>query len=148
MSGPAGSDLCASFVEALGLKTLFSALMGKVHSELVVSVCCSHRPLQASKKQKVTALASEDLSHILGIILSLLSNLPSDSTDRMRLLAKFVESDYAKVDKLLETREGTLSRLKSIDAEIEAEKKVRIVLALKMIDPNRFIRRNCLLKMA
>ncbi|KAI9574458.1 Catenin-beta-like protein [Boletus coccyginus] len=114
MSGPAGSDLCASFVEALGLKTLFSALMGKVHSELVVS---------ASKKQKVTAPASEDLSHILGIISSLLSNLPSDSTDRMCLLAKFVESDYAKVDKLLETREGTLSRLKSIDAEIEAEKK-------------------------
>jgi len=66
----------------------------------------------------------------------------------MRLLAKFVESDYAKVDKLLETREGTLSRLKSIDTGIEAEKKVRIVWALKANDLNRSTRRNCLLKMA
>ncbi|KAG6378935.1 hypothetical protein JVT61DRAFT_13221 [Boletus reticuloceps] len=41
----------------------------------------------------------------------------------MRLLAKFVESDYAKVDKLLETRENTLNRLEFVDAEIEAEKK-------------------------
>ena len=45
----------------------------------------------------------------------------------MRLLAKFVESDYAKVDKLLEIREGTLGRLKTIDTEIEAEKNVRLV---------------------
>lgn len=36
MSGPAGSEVCSNFVEALGLKTLFSALMGKVHSGLVV----------------------------------------------------------------------------------------------------------------
>ena len=30
LSGPAGADLCTTFVEALGLKTLFTALMGKV----------------------------------------------------------------------------------------------------------------------
>ena len=30
MSGVAGSPVCESFIEALGLKTLFSALMGKV----------------------------------------------------------------------------------------------------------------------
>ena len=79
----------------------------------------------------MTAPASEDISHILGIISSLFSNLPSDSTDRMRLLAKFVESNYAKVDKLLEIRENALSRLRSIDAEIEAEKKVRLISAVK-----------------
>ena len=49
----------------------------------------------------------------------------------MRLLAKFVESNYAKVDKLLEIRENALSRLRSIDAEIEAEKKVRLISAAK-----------------
>jgi hypothetical protein len=32
MSGPMGSQLCSNFVEALGLKTLFSAFMGKVNS--------------------------------------------------------------------------------------------------------------------
>lgn len=30
MSGPAGTATCEVFVEALGLKTLFSAFMGKV----------------------------------------------------------------------------------------------------------------------
>jgi len=30
MSGPGGSAICIAFVEALGLKTLFSAFMGKV----------------------------------------------------------------------------------------------------------------------
>ncbi|KAF9222012.1 DUF1716-domain-containing protein [Gyrodon lividus] len=107
MSGSAGSELCSNFVDALGLKTLFSAFMGK-----------------ASKKQKITAPASEDTSHILGIISSLLSNLTSDSTDRIRLLAKFVENNYEKVDKLLEIRENTYSRLRVVDAEIEAEKKM------------------------
>lgn len=76
----------------------------------------------------MAAPASEDISHILGIISSLLSNLPSDSTHRVRLLTKFVADDYAKVDKLLETRENALGRLKSVDAEIEAEKKVCLVL--------------------
>ncbi|KIJ70518.1 hypothetical protein HYDPIDRAFT_78492 [Hydnomerulius pinastri MD-312] len=107
MSGPAGSEICSNFVEALGLKTLFSAFMGKT-----------------SKKQKSTAPASEDTAHILGIISSLLSNLPSDSTDRIRLLAKFVENNYEKADKLLEVRENACSRLKIVDAEIEAEKKM------------------------
>lgn len=66
----------------------------------------------------------------------------------MRLLAKFVESDYAKVDKLLETRENTLSRLKSADAEIEVEKKVGLVWTLKPMDMNRSTHRNCSLKTA
>ena len=30
MSGAAGSTVCEAFIEALGLKTLFSAFMGKV----------------------------------------------------------------------------------------------------------------------
>ncbi|KAI6035421.1 hypothetical protein F5J12DRAFT_793305 [Pisolithus orientalis] len=108
MSGPAGSEVCSTFVEALGLKTLFSAFMGKV-----------------SKKQKRNAgtQATEDTSHILGIISSLFTNLPSASSGRIRLLAKFVENEYEKVDKLLEIREHASNRLKQVDTEIETEKK-------------------------
>lgn len=58
---------------------------------------------------------------------SLFTNLPSDSSDRIRLLAKFVENNYEKVDKLLEMREHASSRLKVVDSEIETEKKVLIV---------------------
>ncbi|KAJ7276448.1 Catenin-beta-like protein [Mycena haematopus] len=108
MSGSSGTASCEAFVEALGLKTLFSAFMGKT-----------------SKKQKTGPAppASEDTSHILGILSSLFSNIPSESPARIRLLAKFVEGTYEKVDKLLEIRDNATSRLKAADAEIEAEKK-------------------------
>jgi len=108
MSGAAGTATCETFVEALGLKTLFSAFMGK-----------------ASKKSKAhaEALASEDASHTLGIISSLLSNLPSEQPARIRLLAKFVESNYEKAEKLLEIRDAAQGRLKTVEKEIEAEKK-------------------------
>ncbi|KAI9063252.1 DUF1716-domain-containing protein [Trametes sanguinea] len=109
MSGPAGTAACETFVEALGLKTLFSSFMGK----------------QAGKKQKATAghAASEDTAHTLGIVSSLLSNLASDSPARIRLLAKFVENNYEKPEKLLEIREAAQGRLKATDKEIEDEKK-------------------------
>ncbi|KAI0081766.1 DUF1716-domain-containing protein [Panus rudis PR-1116 ss-1] len=102
MSGPAGTAACETFVEALGLKNLFSTFMGK-----------------AKKK----ATAPEDTSHTLGIVSSLFTNLASDSPARIRLLAKFVENNYEKVDKLLEIRDAASGRLKETDADIEKEKK-------------------------
>lgn len=40
----------------------------------------------------------------------------------MRLLAKFVENTYEKVDRLLDLREGAVNRLAVVDKEIEQEK--------------------------
>lgn len=106
MSGPDGGPVCTAFVEALGLKTLFSAFMGK------------------AKKGKSSALPPpEDIGHILGIMSSLFSNLESDSTDRIRLLAKFVENNYEKAERLLDIRDNAVTRLKQTDALIEREKK-------------------------
>ncbi|KAI1795224.1 Catenin-beta-like protein [Ganoderma leucocontextum] len=108
MSGPAGTAACETFVDALGLKTLFSSFMGK-----------------ANKKQKANAghAASEDTAHTLGIVSSLLSNLASDSPARIRLLAKFVENSYEKPEKLLEIRDSAHTRLKVTEKEIADEKK-------------------------
>ncbi|KAH8105853.1 Catenin-beta-like protein [Cristinia sonorae] len=108
MSGAAGTPACETFVEALGLKVLFSTFMGK-----------------QNKKQKgaTNVTASEDVSHTLGIISSLFSNLASDSPARIRLLAKFVESNYEKTDKLLEIRDAAYGRLATVEKEIAVEKK-------------------------
>ncbi|KAG1907134.1 armadillo-type protein [Suillus fuscotomentosus] len=111
MSSPAGTATCANFIEVLGLKTLFATFMGKGSKKI---------------KSNAPAAASEDIPHILGIISSLFSNTPSDSPDRIRLLAKFVENNYEKADKLLEVRENARNRLKVVDAEIAAEKKETI----------------------
>ena len=55
---------------------------------------------------------------------SLFSNLASDSPARIRLLAKFVENNYEKVDKLLEIRDAAQGRLSEVENDIVAEKKV------------------------
>lgn len=41
----------------------------------------------------------------------------------MRLLAKFVENNYEKVDRLLDLRAGAVGRLAAVDREIEQERK-------------------------
>ncbi|KAI0750797.1 DUF1716-domain-containing protein [Daedaleopsis nitida] len=109
MSGPAGTTACETFVEALGLKTLFSSFMGG----------------NAGKKQKVTGshAASEDTAHTLGIVSSLLSNLASETPARTRLLAKFVENSYEKPEKLLEIRDAAHARLRATEKDIESEKQ-------------------------
>lgn len=42
----------------------------------------------------------------------------------MRLLTKFVEADYEKVDRLLDVRENVRVRLRAVEKTIEDEKKV------------------------
>ncbi|WWC85502.1 uncharacterized protein L201_000366 [Kwoniella dendrophila CBS 6074] len=104
-----GSEGCEKFVQALGLKTFFSSFMGKGEG----------------KKKKLNATSSfEDEEHLLGILVSLFTNLASDTPERIRLIAKFVESGYEKVDRLLEMREVAESRLKGVEKDINMEKRV------------------------
>ncbi|MBW0509786.1 hypothetical protein O181_049501 [Austropuccinia psidii MF-1] len=93
LSGDEGSDNCERFVERMGLKTLFSFFMGKKNKGKQVST-------------------HEDDEHILGIIVSLFFNLASDTELRLRLLAKFVEDEYEKVDRLIEIREVFETKIK------------------------------------
>ncbi|KAF8261390.1 Catenin-beta-like protein [Lactarius quietus] len=108
MSGHAGAEACVVFIEASGLKYLFNAFMGK-----------------SLKKQKgaTQTPAPEETTHTLGILSSLFTNLPSDSPARIRLLTKFVESNYEKTDKLLDIRTSAQARLAIVDRDIDEEKK-------------------------
>ncbi|OCH94113.1 DUF1716-domain-containing protein [Obba rivulosa] len=111
LSGSSGTSSCETFVEALGLKYLFSTFMGK----------------QAKRhKDHAAPPASEDTAHALGIVSSLFTNLASESPARIRLLAKFVENNYEKVDKLLEIRDAAQGRLNAVNKDIENEKKALI----------------------
>ncbi|EFP91599.2 hypothetical protein PGT21_034623 [Puccinia graminis f. sp. tritici] len=92
LSGDEGSANCEKFVDCLGLKTLFSFFMGK-------------------KNSKKSTSTHDDDEHMLGIIVSLFFNLESDTQLRLRLLTKFVEESYEKVDRLIEIREGFRARV-------------------------------------
>ena len=52
----------------------------------------------------------------------MLRSLPGDSAPRIRLLAKFVEKNYEKIDRLMQLRRDYSSKVSAIEREIEAEK--------------------------
>ncbi|GAA6052466.1 hypothetical protein JCM3770_001126 [Rhodotorula araucariae] len=109
LQGREGAPLCERFVDALGLKTLFAVFMGRGDS---------------GKKKKAAQLATthEDTEHILSLLSSLFTSLPSDTPLRMRLLAKFVEGDYEKVDRLAEVREELERRIeRGVDSALAEE---------------------------
>lgn len=98
-AGFESTDVCAHIVEAGGLKPLFTSLM-------------------KSKK-----LDRQNVEHLIGILASLLRSLPGGSAARVRTLAKFVEKDYEKCQRLLELRKEYASRLATVDRGIEHENK-------------------------
>jgi beta-catenin-like protein 1 len=53
----------------------------------------------------------------------MLRSLPGESASRIRLLGKFVEKDYEKIDRLLQLRRDYGPKVSRIDQEIRAEKK-------------------------
>ncbi|GAA5922059.1 hypothetical protein JCM1841_003137 [Sporobolomyces salmonicolor] len=103
-----GAELCERFVECLGLKTLFATFMGKGGS--------------SKKKSSAPSTSPETTEHVLSILSSLFTSLPSDSQPRTRLLAKFVENDYEKLDRLAEVREELEARIaKGVDQRLIEE---------------------------
>ena len=95
MGGSAGVTVCEQLVEAAGLKTLFGMFMKKQDKEAV--------------------------EHLLGIFSSLLRLLPGQSASRIRTLAKFVEKDYGKIEKLIELRHEYSARARSVEEAIKVE---------------------------
>ncbi|KAK4133937.1 DUF1716-domain-containing protein [Trichocladium antarcticum] len=93
--GPAGAEVCHKIVEAGGLKTTFAAFMKK------------HDP--------------RTTEHLVGIFASMLRLLPADSAERIRTLAKFVEKNYEKTEKLVKVRRDYAARMAFVDAKIRQE---------------------------
>lgn len=121
-----GSAACERFVDSLGLKSLFSAFMGRVGvpDHLVANLMRLTREQAEGKKKKAVGLTFEDDEHILSILASLFTNLASDTPQRIRLVAKFVENEYEKVERLLELRDAAVDRGRAVEREIEQERRV------------------------
>lgn len=119
-----GSGNCERFVEMLGLKTFFSAFMGKVSPSCDLGDIRSYSQHEGKRKKLGSTSSFEDEEHLLGILVSLFTNLESDTPNRIRLIAKFVEADYEKVDRLLEMREVAEARLSAVNKDIAMERRV------------------------
>ncbi|KAJ5730945.1 uncharacterized protein N7483_005453 [Penicillium malachiteum] len=95
--GPSGAPACEHLIEAAGLRTVFGMFM---------------------KKQE-----GQNIEHLLGIFASLLRLLPGGSAARIRTLAKFMEKDYEKIEKLVKLRREYASRVAPVEQAIEKERK-------------------------
>lgn len=95
LASQAGAEVAEKLVEAAGLKVVFSMFM---------------------KKQD-----GATTEHLLGIFSSLLRALPAGEAGRIRTLAKFVEKDYEKIEKLIKLRRDYAKRVAAVDERIRAE---------------------------
>ena len=98
-STPPHVAVCEKFVDARGLKPLFSTFM------------------------KTKRPDPSQTEHILGLFSSLLRSLPGNSDSRFRLLAKFLEKDFEKIGKLITLRREYVARLSTFDKGLDARKK-------------------------
>ncbi|KAJ5201491.1 uncharacterized protein N7498_006154 [Penicillium cinerascens] len=97
LGGAGGAPACERLVEAAGLRTVFGMFM---------------------KKQE-----SQNIEHLLGIFASLLRLLPGGSAARIRTLAKFMEKDYEKIEKLVKLRREYAARVSPVEEAIAKERK-------------------------
>ncbi|KAL1982961.1 hypothetical protein VTN96DRAFT_648 [Rasamsonia emersonii] len=97
LAGQGGAAACERLVEIAGLRTIFGMFMRKQESQTI--------------------------EHLLGIFASLLRMLPGGSAARIRTLAKFMEKDYEKIQKLITLRREYASRLAPVEQAIERERR-------------------------
>ncbi|KAJ9477490.1 DNA-directed RNA polymerase II 138 kDa polypeptide [Pseudozyma hubeiensis] len=97
-SGPAGSPACLRIIESKALSPLFSIFLE----------CNSHT---FRKRPSPHHPSLQDTEHLLSIFTSLLTHLASDTLPRLRLLTKFLSSNYTHLDHLLDLRETLTSRI-------------------------------------
>lgn len=102
MSGPDGRDNCNKFVDILGLRTIFPLFMTTP---------------KKSKKRVISIESHEE--HVTSIISSMLRNCKGPQ--RQRLLSKFTENEFEKVERLLELHLKYLEKVDAIDAEIDGD---------------------------
>lgn len=112
-SGMYAGDVCRKLVEAGGLKPVFTMFMKGGDDGRK-----KHKKAKAKNKAKGAGdglHAGATAEHLLAIFAAMLRLLPAESPERIRLLAKFVEKDYEKVDQLLALRSAYALRVDAVD---------------------------------
>ncbi|XP_001604182.2 beta-catenin-like protein 1 [Nasonia vitripennis] len=96
MNGADGKDNCSKFVDILGLRTIFPLFMKT-----------------PTKNRKKIVTAEEHEEHVVSIIASMLRHCKGQQ--RQRLLSKFTENDYEKVDRLMELHFKYLEKVEEVE---------------------------------
>ncbi|EQB51763.1 hypothetical protein CGLO_08666 [Colletotrichum gloeosporioides Cg-14] len=116
VSGDVSGEVCQKVVEAGGLKILFTLFKKTTQQRMV-------------------------MESLFDIFRSLLRFLPADSAERIRTLAKFVERDYEKLDRLYDCRRTYKSMLDVADQEIQKERSRMIADDAELSEGRWFLKR-------
>ncbi|TNN11047.1 Beta-catenin-like protein isoform 2 [Schistosoma japonicum] len=113
---------CSKFIEVLGLRTIFPLFMHCPREH-------AFRTTSSGSKSKVKVIsgptAAEMEEHVINIISALLRHSPPE-TFKSRVLAKFVENDHEKVDRLIELHLKYFDIVKVTNNKVEMMRKVII----------------------
>ncbi|KXJ82411.1 hypothetical protein RP20_CCG013933 [Aedes albopictus] len=102
MSGPDGRDNCNKFVDILGLRTIFPLFM------------------KTPKRNKKRLLSTDEHEeHVVSIVASMLRNCKGGQ--RQRMLTKFTENNFEKVERLMELHFKYLDKVEIVDREIDQQ---------------------------
>lgn len=115
---------CNKFVETLGLRVLMPVFM---------------KPNSIIGHKKETNLVDEVEEHCLSIILALLKN--SKTELKRRVLAKFVELDFEKTDRLIELHFKYAERLSKCDSLLKKERALKLINDETIDEDELFLRR-------
>ncbi|KAK9236007.1 Catenin-beta-like protein [Lipomyces kononenkoae] len=110
LSSGLSSQLATDFVNNDGLPVVFKLFMSSRFTEAK-----NHR--SAARENNAISLDA-----VLGIIASLFRNLPDSSSQKVKLLARFVEKNFEKLDRLLLFRDLTVKRIDRADIIIHTER--------------------------
>lgn len=77
--------------------------------------------MKTPKRKKRILSSDEHEEHVLSVIGSLLRNCKG--TQRQRLLSKFSENDFEKIDRLLELHLKYLEKVEIVDREIDSQSR-------------------------
>lgn len=120
LSGPDGKENCNKFVDILGLRTIFPLFMTTP---------------KKSKKRIISIESHEE--HVISIIASMLRNCKGPQ--RQRLLSKFTENEFEKVERLLELHLKYLEKVDAIDDQIDEDNEEANEIYLKRLSGGLFI---------
>ncbi|KAK9370546.1 Catenin-beta-like protein [Lipomyces kononenkoae] len=110
LSSGLSSQLATDLVNNDGLAVIFKLFMSSRFADAK-----NHR--SAARENNTVSIDA-----VLGIVASLFRNLPDSSSQKVKLLARFVEKDFEKLDRLLLFRDLTVKRIDRVDIIIGAER--------------------------
>lgn len=122
MCNAEGTENCTKFIEVYGLRSLFPAFM---------------KPPKASKK--ASASEQEHEEHVISIIASLFRNVQGPFRDRV--ISKFLENDYEKVDRLMELHFKYKRRVALVDEDVRRERRLNPTIEIEEMETEVYLRR-------